>query len=68
MQVSSDIVLPRRYLSKNGLCAVQPRLVRGAIEAHLTPIDADRGATTVVDSCVDGQVSTGGIAGRIGEL
>lgn len=63
-----DIVLPRRYLSKNGLCAVQPKLVRGAIEAHLTPIDADWGATTVVDSCVDGQVSTGGIAGRIGEL
>lgn len=63
-----DIGLPRRYLSNNGLCAIQPRLVRGAKEARLTPIDADRAAIGVVDQCVDREVSTGGIAGDIGKL
>lgn len=62
-----DIGLPRRYLSNNGLCAIQPRLVQGATAARLTPNEARKAAVSVVDRCVDREVSTGGIAGYIGQ-
>lgn len=61
----NDLPLPWRVLSNDGLCFVQPLLLRGAMTGHASSTQLVRAAYTLFQKCVV-EKGLGGIAADIG--
>lgn len=55
-----DIGLPRRFMSADGICAIQPFVVPGKVSAHVSPLNAYSATAAVIQRCVGGNPSQGG--------
>ena len=62
----NDVPLPLRFMSNDGLCFVQPLLLRGAVTAHTSVTQMAQAAYTLFQRCVVDK-GIGGIAANIGE-
>ncbi|KAL9132616.1 MAG: hypothetical protein Q9175_006206, partial [Cornicularia normoerica] len=61
----NDVPLPWRVLSNDGLCFVQPLLLRGAVTGHASSTQIAQAAYTLLQRCVV-EKGVGGIAADIG--
>ncbi|KAL8757328.1 MAG: hypothetical protein Q9199_002312 [Rusavskia elegans] len=62
----SDVKLPYRWLSPDGLCNFRVYLVEPAVQAHASFLEIFLAATTVMNTCVNSARSKGGVASNIG--
>ena len=60
-----ELPLPWRIYSNDGLCFVQPLLLRGAATGHASSTELGRAAYTLFERCVVDK-GTGGVAVEIG--
>lgn len=62
-----DVYLPKRYLSSDGTCAIEPRVRPGLMSARAKPTDAGLAALGIIRHCAsDGVPPTGGFAYNFG--
>lgn len=64
-----DVGLPRRWISPDGKCAVEPALAPDATTARASLEDVGVAAFVVLRNCMDRrEPSSGGVARNIGEF
>lgn len=64
-----DVGLPRRWISSDGKCAVEPALAPGATTARASLEDVAVAAFVVMKNCIERrEPSSGGLARNIGEF
>ncbi|CAF9925415.1 MAG: hypothetical protein ALECFALPRED_003134 [Alectoria fallacina] len=62
-----DIGLSRRFMSSDGICAIQPSLVPGKMSAHVAPRNAFVATVNVIRKCVGGTPFQGRQVRNFGE-
>lgn len=60
--VKYDVGLPKRYLSSDGTCFIEPSLFQHSTVAHANPSDAGIALSYVISQCVSGFPAQGGLA------
>ncbi|KAL9133091.1 MAG: hypothetical protein Q9175_005730 [Cornicularia normoerica] len=62
-----DVKLPKRYISSDGLCVIQPSIIPGESSARASPQEVAFAAGYIIDQCVNARPSTGGRVRDIGQ-
>lgn len=63
---SFDVKLPKRYISSDGRCIIEPQIVPGEFSARASLQEVAFAARFIVDSCVTARPSQGGTVQHIG--